>query len=136
MNHWRRQAGFVLQESIMAMALSMALVVGVAELLTMVAQQRRLARQQAVAVQEVGNLMEELASRGWDDTTAAAVASAELSPQCDRCLPAAELALEVEDESDNVRRISVRIDWGDASVGRGRSVVLVGWKFRQEEGDS
>lgn len=134
MNHWRRQTGFVLQESIMAMALSMALIVGVAELLTMVAQQRRLASQQAVAVQEVGNLMEDLASRGWDETTAAAVASVELSAECDRCLGDAELALNVEDESDNVRRISLRIDWGDASGGRGRSVVLVGWKFREQEG--
>lgn len=134
MNRSHRQAGFVLQESIMAMALSMALIVGVAELLTMVAQQRRLARQQAVAAREVGNLMEELVSRRWDDTTAVGVASAELSPQCDRCLPNAELALDVVDESDDVRRISLRIDWGDASGGRGRSVRLVGWKFR-EEGD-
>lgn len=134
MNHWRRQTGFVLQESIMAMALSMALIAGVAELLTMVAQQRRLARQQAVAVQEVGNLMEDLASCGWDETTAAGVASVELSAECDRCLGDAELALDVEDESDNVRRISLRIDWGDASGGRGRSVVLVGWKFREQEG--
>ena len=134
MNRSHRQAGFVLQESIMAMALSMALIVGVAELLTMVAQQRRLARQQAVAAREVGNLMEELVSRRWDDTTAVGVASAELSPQCDRCLPNAELALDVVDESDDVRRISPRIDWGDASGGRGRSVRLVGWKFR-EEGD-
>lgn len=134
MNRSHRQAGFVLQESIMAMALSMALIVGVAELLTMVAQQRRLARQQAVAVQEVGNLMEELVSRRWDDTTAVGVASAELSPQCNRCLPNAELALDVVDESDDIRQITVQIDWSDASGGRGRSVRLVGWKFREKEG--
>ena len=130
-----RPAGFILHETIMALALTLALVVGIAQLLTMVAQQRRLARQYAAAVQEAGNLMEDLVSRPWDDTTAGRLASVELSQACSRCLPDAKLAVDVEDESDDTRRISVRIEWGSASGRRGEPVRLVGWKSRvQEEG--
>jgi len=128
-----RPAGFVLQETIMAVALSLALVVGVAQLLSMVAQQRRLARQYAVAAQEAGNLMEDLVSRSWAQTSAEQLASVGLSPPCSRCLPDAKLALEVADENSGVRRIRARIDWRRAPGRGGRPVCLVGWKFREEE---
>ena len=126
-------AGFILHETIMAVALSLALVVSIAQLLTMVAQQRRLGHQHAVAVREAGNLMEDLVSRRWSDTTAGELASVDLSPACSRSLPDAGLAVDVEDEGDDVRRISVRIEWGRASGRRARSVRLVGWKFRNKE---
>ena len=128
-----RPAGFVLHETIMAMALALALVVGVTQLLTMVAQQRRLARQHAVAVQEAGNLMEDLVSRSWAQTTAEQLASVGLSPQCSRCLPDAKLAVDVAEEDSGVKRISARIEWRRAPGRGGQPVRLVGWKFRDEE---
>ncbi len=126
-------AGFILHETIMAVALSLALVVSIAQLLTMVAQERRRGHQHAVAVREAGNLMEHLVSRRWSDTTAEQLASVALSQACSRCLPDAGLAVDVLDEGDDVRRIGVRIEWGGVSGRRARSVRLVGWKFRNEE---
>ena len=126
-------AGFILHETIMAMALSLALVVGIAQLLTMVAQQRRLGRQYAVAVGEVGNLMEDLVSRRWADTTPERLADVRLSQACSRCLPEAKLQVDVADESDDVRRISIQIEWNSVPGHRGEPVRLVGWKSRVGE---
>ncbi len=134
MKRSKRPAGFILYEAIMAVALSLTLVVGIAQLLNMVAQQRRLARQYAVAVQEAGNLMEDVVSRSWDGTTAEQLASVTLSQACEACLPDAELTVDVADEGDDVRRIRVRIEWRCAA-GRREPVGLVGWKHRHEEND-
>ena len=120
----------------MAVALAMALIVGIAQLLTMVSQQRRLARQYAVAVREAGNLMEDLVSRSWADTTAERLASVDLSEACRRCLPDASVEVNVVPESDDARRIGIRIEWLRAPGHRGRPVCLVGWKFRHEEDGS
>jgi len=119
----------------MAVALAFALVVGIAQLLTMVSQQRRLARQYSVAVREAGNLMEEMVSRSWADTTAERLASVDLSEACRRCLPDASVDVKMTPESDDARRISVQIKWLRAGGPRGRPVCLVGWKFRHEEDD-
>lgn len=133
MNRPVRPAGFILHEALMAVALAMALVVGIAQLLTLVSQQRRLARQYAVAVREAGNLMEDFVSRSWVDTTPEQLASVELSEACRRCLPDASVEVNVVPESDDVRRIGIRIEWLRAPGNRGRPVCLVGWKFRHEE---
>ncbi len=125
--------GFVLHETIMAMALTGVLVVAIAQLLTMVVQQQRRSRQYAVAVREAGNLMEDLVSRSWADTTAEKLDSVDVSPACARCLPDASLAVEVVDEGQDVRRIGLQIQWLRPSGTRGDPVRLVGWKFRNEE---
>ena len=128
-----RSTGFVLHETLMAMALSMALVVAVAQLLTMVVRQRRWARQYAVAVREAGNLMEDLVSRSWAETTAEKLNSVDVSSACTRCLPSVDLAVDVVDQGHDVRRISLQIEWLRPSGNRGEPVRLVGWKFRNQE---
>jgi len=117
----------------MAVALSLALVVGIAELLNIVAAERRVARQYAAAVAEAGNLMEEIVSRPWDETSAEQVSSISLSPAASRRLPDAKLSVDSTEEEDGVRRIRVTIDWRTPSGGRHKPVRLVGWKFRQKE---
>jgi len=133
MKNLPRPTGFVLHETLMALALAMALVVAVAQLLTMVIQQRRWSRQYAVAVRETGNLMEDLVSRSWAETTAEKLNSVDVSPEATRCLPDASLAVEVVDEAEDRRRISLQIQWLRPSGTRGEPVRLVGWKFRNEE---
>jgi len=131
-----RPAGFILHEALMAVALALALVVGIAQLLTMVVQQRRLARQYSAAVREAGNLMEDFVSRSWADTTAERLASVALSEGCCRCLPEASVEVNVVAEGDDARRIAIQIEWLRAPGHRGRPVCLVGWKFRHEEDGS
>jgi Tfp pilus assembly protein PilV len=131
--HGRDRSGFVLQEAMMAVALALAGVVGVAHLLGIVAQQRRTARQQAAAVGEAGNLMEDLASRRWNEITPQHAASLGLSEECRRALADGNLQVDVVSEDQDSKRISIRIDWRTASGRRGEPVRLVGWRFRDEE---
>jgi Tfp pilus assembly protein PilV len=131
-----KQRGFILHEAIMAVAMSMLLVVGIAQLLSTVLQQRRLARQHAVATQEVGNLMEDVVSRDWAKTTQDDLASVALSEACRTCLPDAALSVDVADEDADVRRIRVKIEWQDVSGQATQNVCLVGWKHRSGEAGS
>jgi hypothetical protein len=128
-----RRTGAVLHEALMAIALAVAVLAGVAQLLALVAQQRRLGEQRTVAVREASNLMEDYVSRAWDEITGEKLAKADVSEVCRRCLPEAQLHVEVSPEADDSRRISIQISWR-ATAGRpGEPVRLVGWKFRDEE---
>lgn len=117
----------------MAVALSVAFVAGVAQMLATVAQQRRSMGQYTAAMNEAGNRMEELMSRPWTETTSEQAASLSLSPECRNRLPDGKLHVDIDEEGEDTRRISIRIDWRRASGGRGEPVRLVGWKFRNEE---
>jgi Tfp pilus assembly protein PilV len=117
----------------MAVGLAMALAVGIAQLLVIVAQQRRLARQQEVATREAGNLMERVAARSWDDTTTAALESTALSENASVWLPGGEVSVDVIEEEPDVKRMTVEIRWQSGSESRAESARLVGWKFRAQE---
>lgn len=116
----------------MALALAMALSVGVAQILTVVANQRHLARQRAAAVLEAGNLMEQIAARPWEQT-APGQSPVSLSEACRQWLPGAELKLEITDEKPDARRIRIEIAWHDPLGQRTAPVCLVGWKFPAKE---
>ncbi len=127
----RSRNGFALQESMMAVALALAGVAGMAQLLATVACERRTARQHAAAVQEAGNLMEDLASRRWNEISTEKLASAGLSEPCRRALPGATLRVEVSSEDQDGKRIHVCIGWRTASGEAAEE--LTAWKFHGQE---
>ena len=129
---WERE-GFILHEVLIAILIVLAAMVGVAQLLALVAQQRRLAQQRTAAVREAGNLMEDLASRPWAEITVERLADVRLSDACQRRLPDATLHVEVHSEDADSQRISIRIDWPTGAGLRGEPVRLVAWRFRDEE---
>lgn len=116
----------------MALALAMALSVGVAQILTVVANQRRLARQRAAAVLEAGNLMEQIAARPWEQA-APGQSPVSLSRVCRQWLPGAELKVEITGEEPDARRIRIEITWHDPSGQPAAPVCLAGWKFPAKE---
>jgi hypothetical protein len=134
MTRRKTRTAFLIHEALMALALSLAVIAAIAQLLVIVANQRRVARQQSAAAAEAGNLMERLIARPWEETTAERLRAIELSEECRRCLPDARLHLDVADEDDATRRVSLRIDWSRPSSGGG-SMRLVAWKHRIEEGN-
>ncbi len=133
MSRAHRQTGFILKETIMALALSTTLVVGAAELLVTVAHQRCAASRHFLAVREAGNLMEEFASRPWADLTEERLSAADLSDECRCCLPDAKLHVQLAEDGEDARRIELAISWRRTAASRGEPVRLVGWKFREEE---
>lgn len=133
MNNQHKKRGFILHEAMMAVGLAMALIVGVTQLLLMVTRQQRLARQYAVATQEAGNLMEHVASQPWNKTTSENLASLALSETCTSHLPDADWSVDVADEDNATRRITIAVQWQSAPERAPDSVRLVGWKFLAQE---
>jgi len=125
----------MIHEAMIAIAIAIAALTGVAQLVAFVAHQVRVSERYAVARAEVGNLMEELMSRPWADLTPEDVAEIQLSEPCQRCLPDAELRVDMASEngSNDVHRIHLQIDWRDAANRRGDPVRLVAWRYRYEE---
>ena len=119
----------------MAIAITMAALLGVLQLLAVVGHERRDAEQRRTAAREVANVMERLLARSWPEVTAEKLAEEKPSAECGGVLPDARLRIEVADEADTpgVKRIRVELDWLDRGGLRGVPVRLVAWKFRAEE---
>jgi len=127
--------GSLVHEAVMGIALTLAVMAGVAQLVTLVALQRRTTEQRSLAALEAGNVMEQWMARPWAEVTPEQAANAALSEVCRRDLPEARLqvAVEPEGDADAVRRIRVQIDWLDNARHRGEPVRLVAWRHRDEE---
>ena len=112
-----------------------AVLVSITQVLAMAASQRRSSMQRTMATREVGNLMEDLMSRPWEDLTPEQLADIPLSESCRRHMPEAKLQIDVTDEDDSEagRRIDIQLDWPNAAAQRGVPVRLVAWRFHREE---
>jgi hypothetical protein len=131
----RSRRGATLQEAIIAVTITIAVVTGITQLCAVAAVQRRTAEQRTLAAWEAGNLMEDLVSRPWSEMTPEKMAAVELSEACRRELPEAKVRVEAapEGEAGDVLRIQVQIDWKNAAGERGKPVRLVAWRYRDEE---
>jgi hypothetical protein len=120
-----------------AMLIVAAVLVSITQVLAMAASQRRNATRRTVATREVGNLMEDVMSRPWEEVTTQRLADIPLSEACRYHMPDAQLHVEVtdEDESEAGRRIEIRIDWPNDASQRGVPVRLVAWKYRNKESE-
>jgi len=136
MSRQYHKRAFILHEAMMAVGLAMLLAVGVTQLVVAVAQQRRLARQYAIATREAGNLLEHIAARPWESTTSEDLASVTLPEACVQHLPDASLSIEAMEEDSATRRITIVIRWQNTLETAPDSVRLVGWKFLTREDES
>jgi hypothetical protein len=128
----RVRAGFILHETITAVLIILAVVGGAYQILHLIAKQRHLSAQRALATLEVGNIMEELACRSWSDVNAENPKVA-LSEDCRRKLPDARLRLEIVPDEANSRRITIALDWQSQSDRRSEPVSLVAWRHQPVE---
>lgn len=119
----------------MAIAITMAALLGVMQLLAVVGHERRDAEQRRTAAREVANVMEQLLARSWSDVTTERLAEEKPSAECGSVLPDARLRIDVAEEAEmpGVKRIRVELDWLDRGGQRGEPVRLVAWKFRAQE---
>lgn len=132
--HHKRH-GATIGEATIAIGLAAVVLGGVAQLVAVSASQQRISERRSTAVREVGNLMEDLMSRPWNDVTPEKVADTRPSEWCRQTMPDARLRVDVnaEGERGEVKRISVQIDWPNAGGARGEPVRLVAWRYRREE---
>jgi hypothetical protein len=116
-----------------AMLIVGAVLVSITQVLAMAANQRRNSMQRSIATREIGNVMEALMTRPWEDLTPGRLANAPISELCRRHIPEARLRIDVTDEGDAGRRIDIQLDWHNATSQRGAPVRLVAWRFQNEE---
>jgi hypothetical protein len=124
----------MLLEMFVSCALLGVLLVICLEMVAAMAAQRRTADQRQMAVIEVGNVMERLAARGFDDLTPRTVAAERLPAAVAEKLPGAELKVEVSNGSADpaAKRIVVALRWKDRAGVLLPPVRLVTWKWKNE----
>lgn len=132
--HHRRR-GSIVHEATVAILLAVAVISGAAEVMAVVSKQQREMERRSVARREVGNLMEEVMLRPWNDLTEDADPRAELSAVAIDRLPNARATINVATSADDLdaKRISIELTWGGVEQPQVGSLRLVSWRYAPRE---
>jgi len=132
----KRHAAFSMTEMVVTIAITGAIMVGGAQLMTFAARHGREVDNRRLAAAEAGNVMEQTMTRPWIDiaSDSPALAALTLSDTCRQALPDARLSVTVADETDTpARRITIHIDWAVNATQRSQGVRLVAWRYPLQE---
>jgi Tfp pilus assembly protein PilV len=134
--------GMTLMELAVAGVLLGTLLVVCLKLLVATAAVRKSVQQRQLAVIEVGNVMERLATRRWAELTPRAAAAVRLSATARQRLPGAELKVEVIDvaagwqaaplPSPPAKRISVSLRWQDQTGQYLPPLTVTTWRYLRD----
>ena len=133
----RKRKGTLLAEASMACVIAAVATVGVLQLVFMANQQLRKRENHTLIVREVGNLMEDLCSRSWDELSADDPPVVGLSEVLRKRVPDATLLVDIRREEDRPAslRITLRVEPPPLSNVAMGPVQLVAWRERFEEGE-
>jgi prepilin-type N-terminal cleavage/methylation domain-containing protein len=128
------QRAFTVTECLVALALLGAAAALMAQVLGGVAQQRRAADQQSLALQEAANLMEQLFAIPFAVLTPERAADLTLSEPARHQLPGARLDVAVTPASDEpaAKEVRVALRWLDRSGQYGAPLQLTAWRHQGE----
>jgi len=129
----RRRRGFGLIEMAISTLLLAAAMVATAQVIGWVALEGRAVARRERAVREAANLMERLASRGWDDLSPDSLSNLRLSGPTAAALPGSALDVRVAtiEDAPARKRVTVEIRWNDRSGRPEATVRLVAWSYRR-----
>ena len=131
-----RKRGTITHEAIMAIVMATAVIVGTAQILAVISHQRRDIDRRSTAIREVGNLLEEIAARPWDELTEAELSALALSDECNAVLREPRLRITVDPEPEGAgKHISVEIDWLTGQDQRALPLRLAAWRYPTGEPD-
>ncbi len=130
-----RRCGVSMAEMIVTVAITMLVLVSGMQLITLAGRQGTAIENRRLAALEAGNIMEQVMCRPWEEVTTESLSSLPLSETCRQALPAASLHVAVDPDGtdQDLRRITVQLDWAVNSVHRGQPVHLVAWRYRNRE---
>jgi hypothetical protein len=134
MKRTRRNGALLVEVSVAAVVAAVA-TAGVVQLVLVANGQLRKRENQALIVREVGNLMEDLFSRPWEELSAPEPPEVQLSERLRQRIPNAQLELEItpDDDRPTSLRISIRVESSQLSNLTTGPVQLVAWRERIEE---
>ena len=107
---------------------------GLAQMLSISAEQRRTTEARRLAVLEVANQAERIALLSWSETTAEKLGQIALSDELRAFVPSAKVSITLADEAGPpaARRIDIRAEW-DAAGETAEPVRLSLWKHEPAE---
>lgn len=131
-SHRTRRRGSLLVETAIGVALAAVVMIAVAQLVAVVAKQRREVAQTNLAAQEVANVMERVMVLPWDQLTTEAAERfvATLPPAA--ALDDPQLSITVSDSDDPLptKQIEVALSWRDLARRRVEPVRVAAWKHQ------
>lgn len=130
----KRNPGFTIVEVAVSTALIAVLLVGVAQAMALVAQQRRASQYRLVATQEVANILEYVAISPYDQLTPEQIDSMRLPAVAEAALPGATLRVDLTtlDTVPPAKRVTVQVAWTGGSGQPVKPVRVVTWKYNQK----
>ncbi len=132
---WRGlRTGVALIEITLALSLSIVLALLVVQLLATTALQRRVLDRRVIALQQVANLLEEVALCSYEIVTLAQLEKIGLAPDAQHLLPQASVHWALTETSDTVaaKRVTVTLTWVGAGNRHERPVRLTAWRYQPE----
>jgi type II secretory pathway pseudopilin PulG len=129
----RVRGGATLIEVTVALVVLAAAMLALAQMVTLVARQRRLTEARRMALQEVANQAERVAVMAWDEAAPDKLTAWEPSTDLLAGIPAAQCAIEVTDEPGppTARRVRLEVRWTDAAGHPLKPAGLTLWKFAE-----
>lgn len=126
--------GFTVIEVSLALVTLLAAAVLLSQFLVASTQQRKLADQRRLALEEISNRLERVLAARWDDVHAAAIEQQEFTPAVQEILPAAKLTASIHDEPGPAggKRVRLEISW-EKKGQRVTPLGLTAWKYRAAE---
>lgn len=129
----RSASGFSLVELIVALVLLGTVMSIVVPALGWMGHLNRHSLQRQEAIQGLGNLMDELTSRPYEELTSEAAANVELPPALKDQLPGATLQVEIQEAEPKAKRIRLELGWNQRNGRPLAPMRLTAWVYEREE---
>ncbi len=128
-----RRAAFTVTEVSVALAITSAALLGLAQMVSLAASQRRSSEVRRLAREDVANLAERLALAAFDELTEAKLAKLELSSELLAAAPQAKLSATVLEQAGPPasKRIRLQVSWTSAVGQATLPVGLTIWRFAE-----
>jgi hypothetical protein len=119
-------------ETAIGIALAVIVMMAVAQLVAVIAKQRREVAQTRLATQEVSNVMERVIVLPWDELTTEAIAGRNISDLSAVALDDPQISISVAelDATLPTKQIEIALSWRDHAHRRVEPVRLVAWKHQ------
>lgn len=129
-----RPRGTISHEATMAIIMATAAIVGTAQILAVIAHQRREIDRRSTAMREAGNVMEEIAACPWSELTREKLSALSLSDECRMVLREPRLRIAIDPEPARAgKHIRIEIDWLATQDQRALPLRLAAWRYPREE---
>ncbi|MEX0820420.1 MAG: hypothetical protein WD070_12540 [Pirellulaceae bacterium] len=120
-------------ETAIGIALAAVVMIAVAQLVAVVAKQRREVADTRLATQSVANVMEHLMVLSWDDLTTEAVKQIDVAQESVAGLDDPQLSITVANLDDPLptKQVEVALSWRDQASRHVEPVRLIAWKHQR-----